>query len=70
MDEANQLVSHDKRISVARALDRRKKMIRVTFDNLRPVVVLVELFPFGPKEICERDTAATTRRPRPTVHAP
>ena len=50
MDEANQLVSHDKRISVARALDRRKKMIRVTFDNLRPVVVLIELFPFGRKK--------------------
>jgi predicted glycosyltransferase len=50
MDDANQLVSHDKRISVARALDRRKKMIRVTFDNLRPVVVLVELFPFGRKK--------------------
>ena len=50
IDEANQLVSHDKRISVARALDRRKKMIRVTFDNLRPVAVLVELFPFGRKK--------------------
>jgi predicted glycosyltransferase len=50
MDEANQLVSHDKRIPVARALDRRKKMIRVTFDNLRPVAVLVELFPFGRKK--------------------
>jgi len=50
MDEANQLVSHDKRISVARALDRRKKMIRVTFDNIRPVVVLIELFPFGRKK--------------------
>ena len=53
MDEANQLVSHDKRISVARALDRRKKMIRVTFDNLRPVVVLVELFPFGRKKFAD-----------------
>jgi predicted glycosyltransferase len=50
IDEANQLVSHDKRISVERALDRRQKMIRVTFDNLRPVVVLVELFPFGRKK--------------------
>ena len=50
MDEGNQLVSHDKRISVARALDRRKKMIRVTFDNLHPVVVLIELFPFGRKK--------------------
>ena len=27
IDETNQLVSHDKRISVERALDRRKKMI-------------------------------------------
>jgi predicted glycosyltransferase len=53
MDEANQLVSHDKRISVARALDRRKKMIRVTFDKLRPVAVLVELFPFGRKKFAD-----------------
>lgn len=50
IDEANQLISHDKRISVERALDRRRKMIRVTFDNLRPVAVLVELFPFGRKK--------------------
>ena len=47
IDETNQLVSHDKRISVERALDRRKKMIRTCFDNLRPAVVLLELFPFG-----------------------
>lgn len=47
IDETNQLVSHDKRISVARALDLRKKMIRVTFDNLHPAAVLIELFPFG-----------------------
>jgi len=50
IDETNQLVSHDKRISVERALDRRQKMIRVAFDNLRPVAVLVELFPFGRKK--------------------
>src|SRR6185369_3173045 len=50
IDEANQLVSHDKRISVERALDRRQKMIRVAFDNLRPVAVLIELFPFGRKK--------------------
>jgi predicted glycosyltransferase len=47
IDETNQLVSHDKRISVERALERRKKMIRTCFDNLRPAVVLLELFPFG-----------------------
>ena len=50
IDETNQLVSHDKRISVERALDRRQKMIRVAFDNLRPVAVLIELFPFGRKK--------------------
>lgn len=49
IDETNQLVSHDKRISVERALDRRKKMIRTCFDNLRPAVVVLELFPFGRK---------------------
>lgn len=50
IDETNQLVSHDKRISVERALDRRKKMIRTCFDNLRPAVVVLELFPFGRKK--------------------
>ncbi len=50
IDETNQLVSHDKRISVERALDRRKKMIRTCFDNLRPAVILLELFPFGRKK--------------------
>ena len=50
IDDANQLVSHDKRISVERALDRRKKMIRTCFENLRPAVILLELFPFGRKK--------------------
>jgi predicted glycosyltransferase len=50
IDETNQLVSHDKRISVERALDRRKKMMRTCFDNLRPAVVMLELFPFGRKK--------------------
>ena len=50
IDETNQLVSHDKRISVERALDRRKKMILTCFDNLRPAVVVLELFPFGRKK--------------------
>ena len=53
IDEANQLVSHDKRIPVARALDLRKKMIRVTFENLRPAAVLIELFPFGRKKFSD-----------------
>jgi len=45
--EANQIVSHDRRTSVQRALECRGKMIRTCFDNLHPVVVLVDLFPFG-----------------------
>jgi len=50
INEANQLVSHDRRTSVERALDSRKKMIRTCLDNLRPAVVVIELFPFGRKE--------------------
>ena len=50
IDDANQLVSHDKRISVDRALDRRRKIIGAAFNELRPAVVLIELFPFGRKK--------------------
>jgi predicted glycosyltransferase len=50
IDDNNQLVSHDKRVSVERALARRQKIIRATFDELRPAVVLIELFPFGRKK--------------------
>jgi predicted glycosyltransferase len=54
IDDANQLVSHDKRLSVTRALERRQQIIHSTFDKLRPEVVLVELFPFGRKKFaCE-----------------
>ena len=71
IDEANQLVRHDKRISVERALDRRQKMIRVAFDNLRPVAVLIELFPFGRKkfanEILPLLHATREREPRALV---
>src|SRR5690242_3667609 len=50
IDDANQLISYDKRVSVAHALERRQQIIRKTFDKLRPAVVLVELFPFGRKK--------------------
>lgn len=50
IDENNQLVSHDKRLSVSRALERRTKMMLTCFNNLRPVVVVLELFPFGRKK--------------------
>src|SRR5215510_6105521 len=50
IDDTNQLVSHDKRISVDRALNRRRKIISATFNELCPAVVLIELFPFGRKK--------------------
>lgn len=50
MDETGQLVSHDKRTSVARALDRRQQIIQETFAALKPAAVFIELFPFGRKK--------------------
>lgn len=50
IDETNQLVSHDKRIPIERALERRRTTILTCFDELRPAVVIVELFPFGRKK--------------------
>lgn len=50
IDETNQLVSHDKRMSVERALDRRRTMILTCFEELRPAAIVVELFPFGRKK--------------------
>lgn len=50
IDETNQLVSHDKRIPVERALDRRRTMILTCFEELRPAAIIVELFPFGRKK--------------------
>lgn len=50
IDDANQLVSHDKRTSVPRALERRQTIIRETFEEACPAVVLIELFPFGRKK--------------------
>lgn len=50
IDDANHLISYDKRMSVVRAFERRQQIIMTTFDKLRPAVVLVELFPFGRKK--------------------
>jgi predicted glycosyltransferase len=50
MNEARQLVSHDKRVSVGRAQVRRKTIIHECFEDLRPEVVFIELFPFGRKK--------------------
>src|SRR6185503_7557605 len=48
--ETNQLFSHDKRISVERTLQLRKKIIRTCFDNLPPAAIMLELFPFDRKK--------------------
>jgi predicted glycosyltransferase len=50
MNDAGKLVSHDKRISVERALECRQMTIRESFEKVSPAVVFVELFPFGRKK--------------------
>lgn len=52
-DEKMRLVSCDKRRSVERAKDLRKKIILDTYDELKPEIVLVELFPFGRKKFAD-----------------
>jgi len=49
-DAEGRLVSRDGRRAVARAEDVRRAMILQTFRELRPEVVVVELFPFGRKK--------------------
>jgi predicted glycosyltransferase len=44
------LVSHDPAVSVADALERRRRILLDTFAATRPAAVLVELFPFGRKK--------------------
>jgi len=49
-DTEGRLVSRDGRRSVARAEDVRRATILQTFRELRPEIILVELFPFGRKK--------------------
>src|ERR1044071_96313 len=56
IDETNQLVSHDKRISVERALDRRKKMLR----QLATCRGGARAIPIRSEEVCSR--ASTVAR--------
>lgn len=46
-DDNGQLVSRDRRRSLERAKEVRKKIILEEYRRLRPDVVLIELFPFG-----------------------
>jgi predicted glycosyltransferase len=50
LDSDGQLVSRDRRRTVARARELRLKLILETFDSLLPQIVLIELFPFGRKK--------------------
>jgi predicted glycosyltransferase len=45
-----QLVSRDRRRTVTRARDLRRRIILETYRDLQPQVVFVELFPFGRKK--------------------
>ena len=69
MNEANELVSHDKRISVERALERRRKMIGELFAQVRPAVVFVELFPFGRKKFAGELIPLLQAARQPQTHA-
>jgi predicted glycosyltransferase len=47
LDAAGTLVSHNRRLSLERALAQRQRILLETFRAIAPDVVLVELFPFG-----------------------
>lgn len=53
IDSDGRLVSRDRRRTVDRAREIRRKIILETFDSLRPQIVLVELFPFGRKKFAD-----------------
>lgn len=44
------LVSRDPQLTVAEACERRQRMVLAAYEDRRPDVVLVELFPFGRKK--------------------
>jgi predicted glycosyltransferase len=50
MNSDGGLVSRDRRRTVERARDLRRRIILETYRSLRPRVVLIELFPFGRKK--------------------
>ncbi|HKP11918.1 MAG TPA: glycosyltransferase, partial [Blastocatellia bacterium] len=50
LDADGKLVSRDRRRTVERAQELRRKAILATYRDLRPQAVLIELFPFGRKK--------------------
>jgi predicted glycosyltransferase len=53
MDSDGRLVSRDRRRSVDRARELRRKRILAAYRSLRPQAVLIELFPFGRKKFAD-----------------
>jgi predicted glycosyltransferase len=67
-----QLVSRDRRRTVERARELRRRIIMETYRSLRPRVVFVELFPFGRKKFADEllpmlEAARAESAPRPLV---
>ncbi len=50
MDEANQLYSQNTLLTLTEAQAQRKQAILKAFNDYRPSVILIELFPFGRKK--------------------
>ncbi|MGB7923700.1 MAG: glycosyltransferase [Pyrinomonadaceae bacterium] len=53
LDHEGRLVSRDRRRTVERARESRRRIILETYRQLRPQVVFIELFPFGRKKFAD-----------------
>lgn len=72
LNEHNELVSHDRRRTTARAQELRKQILLNTFAELQPDVLFIELFPFGRKKFAEEllpllNAARNTNESQPLV---
>jgi predicted glycosyltransferase len=72
MSTDGRLVSRDRRRTVERALQLRRRVILETYRSLRPRVVLIELFPFGRKKFAGElvpllEETRSEHLPRPLV---
>jgi len=50
LDDAGRLISRDRRRSLERAQSLRQQIILDTYQRVRPLVLFIELFPFGRKK--------------------
>src|SRR5262245_13039599 len=70
--DGHSLVSRDRRRSVERVKQSRRRTILATLEAARPRVVLIELFPFGRKKFADElipliEAARSTGSPRPLI---